>query len=396
MSEAWQRSWQPTIESIGRSPATDTVVWGADPVERGAIRRYVEPLEFDCELHHSGDVARRYGFADLVAPYSSAFTWALPPLWVPGRQLFDSTERDAQPGGSSLSLLRDGFPPEATGYFVTDVAVDFVRPPVAGDRLGRREGPLLAVSLKQTRVGRGAFLTRQSEIVDAQLQTVAVLRSGSFVYEPMGRGPGGEPGPAVPAAPLDWATGPAALDVDQQRVGTDVREGELLAPTRFPLPVCRLIMAAASNRDFNGIHHNSEFARSTGATEMYANVMLLMGMWERAARGYIGNAGTIKAISGFRMHSFNTAGEVITVRGRVHRVLELADETTVELAMWSENGHGISVGPGTVTVGLPSRRRAVSQPPTARLVVPAARRDPARLPSSVATSGERATKPAIT
>lgn len=56
-----------------------------------------------------------------------------------------------------------------------------------------------------------------------------------------------------------------------QRHWQDVVEGEALEALEFPLNVYRLVMAAGANRDFNSIHHNSDYARSTGAPDMYAN-----------------------------------------------------------------------------------------------------------------------------
>ena len=38
---------------------------------------------------------------------------------------------------------------------------------------------------------------------------------------------------------------------------------------------------------------------------MFANTLFLLGMWERAIRNWIGCAGTIRAIRGFRMVRFN-------------------------------------------------------------------------------------------
>lgn len=144
-------------------------------------------------------------------------------------------------------------------------------------------------------------------------------------------------------------------DWSQQRVFEDVTVGDEIEPVAFPLTVYRLIMAAGANRDFNPIHHNGEYARWTGAPEMYANTMFLQSMWERAVREYIGLDGTIRRLRGFRMSSFNVAGDTVVVRGRVARVFEDDGHGLVELEIWSENAHGVSVGPGSVEVSLPRR-----------------------------------------
>jgi acyl dehydratase len=149
----------------------------------------------------------------------------------------------------------------------------------------------------------------------------------------------------VSAAP----TGPSTV---QRRLG-DVRVGDEIVPVAFPITVYRLVMEAGANRDFNSIHHNTEYARSTGAREMYANTSFLLGMWERAIRDWIGPAGTLRSIRGFRMRSFNYVGDTTTVLGRVVAVDRDGDPPTVTLEVHSENSTGVTVGPGTVRVTLP-------------------------------------------
>jgi acyl dehydratase len=148
------------------------------------------------------------------------------------------------------------------------------------------------------------------------------------------------------------------VDWSQQLFWEDVAVGDAVPPVSFPLSVYRLIMEAGANRDFNSIHHNTEYARSTGAPDMYANTIFLMGMWERTVRQYIGLAGVIRQISGFRMRVFNTVGDTVTTSGRVRRKWEEHGTHLVELEMQCENSQGVSVGPGTVLVSLPVRPAA--------------------------------------
>lgn len=136
------------------------------------------------------------------------------------------------------------------------------------------------------------------------------------------------------------------------RCWEQVIEGETLLPMTFPLTVFRLVLAAGGMRDFNPIHHNSEFARSTGAPDMYANTTFLLGMWERLIRSYIGSGGTICSMKGFRMGSFNTVGDTVTVLATVERKWEQAGVGYAALRIWSESSKGVSVGPGIATVTL--------------------------------------------
>ncbi|CAM3274829.1 hypothetical protein NODU109028_08590 [Nocardioides dubius] len=137
----------------------------------------------------------------------------------------------------------------------------------------------------------------------------------------------------------------------------EVAVGEPLPEVALPLTVYRLVMAAGSNRDFNSIHHNTEYARSTGAEEMYANTSFLMSSWERLVRDWCGATGRIRAIRGFRMRSFNFVGTTMRVLGEVTatRIEQGPDGPVgvVEVAVRCEGPTGITVGPGTVEVLLP-------------------------------------------
>lgn len=136
----------------------------------------------------------------------------------------------------------------------------------------------------------------------------------------------------------------------------DVQEGDALQPLAFPLTVYRLVVAAGANRDFNAIHHNSEYAKASGAPEIYANTLFLQGMWERSVREYIGLAGTIHSLSGFRMNSFNCVGDIVIVQGNVKRKWRENDQHLLEISLWSTNGARVSVGPGAMVVGVPTRK----------------------------------------
>jgi hypothetical protein len=145
------------------------------------------------------------------------------------------------------------------------------------------------------------------------------------------------------------------MDWSAQRYWDDVTEGDDVPPVEFPLTVYRLVVEAGANRDFNAIHHNSEIARTSGAPEMYANTGFLLGMWERAIRGFAGLEGSVRRITGFRMRRFNIVGQTVVVRGRVAGKRREDGDALVELELWSEVDGEVTVGPGTVTVALPER-----------------------------------------
>jgi acyl dehydratase len=143
--------------------------------------------------------------------------------------------------------------------------------------------------------------------------------------------------------------------VTGQRYFEDVQAGQEIDAVAFPLTVYRLVMAAGGNRDFNSIHHNGEYARSTGAADMYASSAFLLGTWERTVRDWIGCGGTIRSIRGFRMRKFNLVGDTTRVLGRVVSAEQRDGIGVVVLELRSENSGGITVGPGEVEVTLPVR-----------------------------------------
>lgn len=144
-------------------------------------------------------------------------------------------------------------------------------------------------------------------------------------------------------------------DWSKQRFWEDTEVGDPVPGVSFPLSVYRLVVEAGANRDFNSIHHNSEFAKASGASEMYANTAFVQGMWERTVREYVGLGGRIRKVGPFRMKMFNTVGETVVTSGGVSRKWRDGDEHFVELMMQSEISTGISVGPGPVIVTLPTR-----------------------------------------
>lgn len=175
------------VDAVGQDFGNGLRIEGADAVNAATIRRYLEPLEFDCALHHDAETARAHGYADIIAPNTSVQTFSLPPMWQPGQTLFTSGGRDAQPSNSGMSGIRTPFEPPTTGYFATDYEVDYFLPVHVGDRLHRFGARLLACTPKETKVGRGAFLTWECDIRNQHDALVARIRTTILRYNPPAR-----------------------------------------------------------------------------------------------------------------------------------------------------------------------------------------------------------------
>jgi N-terminal half of MaoC dehydratase len=184
MDEDWKQAWQPVVAAVGRDFGEGRLMTGADEVSAATIRRYLEPLEFDCALHYDTEVARAHGYADVIAPNTSIQTFSLPPMWQPGENIFKRAERNAQPEPSSLAGFRAPMEPPTTGYFATDYAVEYLLPVTVGDRLHRRGAKLAECLPRETKMGRGAFLTWESEICNQRNEVVARTRTTWLRYNP--------------------------------------------------------------------------------------------------------------------------------------------------------------------------------------------------------------------
>jgi acyl dehydratase len=134
----------------------------------------------------------------------------------------------------------------------------------------------------------------------------------------------------------------------------DVADGVELPPFSVPLTMQRLVMEAATNRDFTPIHHDREIARATGAPDPYANTMLLQAIFEATVRQWMGLGGRLRRL-GFSMRSFATVGAVLSGHGRVAATRPGDDGGFVDLEIWAESG-GSRTAVGSATVWLPSTK----------------------------------------
>jgi hypothetical protein len=182
----WQEAWAPMVAAVGSVFGGGDVVYGADRVEAGLVRRYVEPLELASGLHHDADVARAYGHPDVIAPYTSLLMFCVPAIWEPGDPpVFTTAGHDAQPARSPVAERRSRLQPYTSEYFATDMEMDFMRPVTIGERVGRRRSQrLVACTPKETSVGRGAFLVWESQVVDERGEVLARMRTGVYSYVP--------------------------------------------------------------------------------------------------------------------------------------------------------------------------------------------------------------------
>jgi acyl dehydratase len=75
--------------------------------------------------------------------------------------------------------------PLSPGFFATDIEIDYLQPVVVGDHVRMQGRKLLSCIPKETRVGRGAFITWESEILNQRAELVSRIRVGMYQYVPL-------------------------------------------------------------------------------------------------------------------------------------------------------------------------------------------------------------------
>ena len=183
----WEQAWQALIDAVGTDFSPTATSVAIDQIERGAIRKYVEPLEMDCPIFYDEDVARAHGYEGIPAPTSGiSQTWIETGVWTPQRELaWPTDDRDAPPPRSPAPEGAIPPPvPETTAAFATDIEIEYHKDAYVGDRLTNSGNRLISCVPKQTSVGRGAFQILESYVHNQDGELIATVRRGLYSYVP--------------------------------------------------------------------------------------------------------------------------------------------------------------------------------------------------------------------
>jgi hypothetical protein len=173
-------TWEETESFLGKEIGKCE---GADAVEKGTIRRWLEPKEFDCPIHYDEEAAKSAGYDGIVAPATMAVTYGIPPYWKPGDPL---ARPEDEPKGIPLPVIFD-VPAPCTLSFATDIEIEFFEPMYIGDQL-TCTCRLTDINHKELRVGKGAFLSQENTYKNQRGEVVAVMNLVIFRFVPPGEG----------------------------------------------------------------------------------------------------------------------------------------------------------------------------------------------------------------
>lgn len=180
-------TWDDTIAAIGKNFSGGNELVADETIEYTAVVRFCEPWEIGNPIHWDKEIARRNGYRDVVVPWSAIrITFSSAGAWRPGDAArFTSPDPNAsgwsvryQPHGEEVPM------PPTRHAVVADMDLEFFEPVCVGDRLIVRGDKLVNVRPRKTRVGFGAFVTRQRRIYNQRHQMVAQISSTTYSYNP--------------------------------------------------------------------------------------------------------------------------------------------------------------------------------------------------------------------
>jgi hydroxyacyl-ACP dehydratase HTD2-like protein with hotdog domain len=150
-------------------------VRGVDPVEPGAIRRRLEVLEWDADVHSDGSRTPGASHA-VVAPATMVSTFALPSYWTVGDPpMYEDGLARLPP------TFLDQIPAPGNKMMVTNWSLTTFRYLRLGEYV-ESTTTLVRIARKTTRLGEGAFLTLRTEYSDATGEPVASRDLTVFRY----------------------------------------------------------------------------------------------------------------------------------------------------------------------------------------------------------------------
>lgn len=120
-----------------------------------------------------------------------------------------------------------------------------------------------------------------------------------------------------------------------------VASGDALPALAIPVTITSIVTSAIATRDFHPVHHDTAFARATGAPDIFMNILATNGYVERFVREWAGSAAKIRSIS-IRLGVPNHPGDVMRMTGVVSKRADNG-ERWVEVAVQGENDRGTHV-----------------------------------------------------
>ena len=254
-----------TRSLIGQSPHQRAVA--RDAVSASAIRSWCDAMSERNPVYLDADAARAAGHANVIAPPGMLQVWTMPGL-EPGRPYTAGPSREGDlDEANRATLARLGY----SGTLATVIDQEYLGTLTVGDRVVAESEYLNASEEKQTQLGPGFFLTHRISYATVAGATVGRLTATVFHFAPRAA--------AAVLPPLTEPTTPPA------RAAAAVPAPRAVAahcgPVSVPLTPTQIIAGAAATRDFYPVHHDRDFARAHGNSDLLMNILTTNGLLAR-------------------------------------------------------------------------------------------------------------------
>lgn len=178
-------TWDDAVAAIGKDFSGGSEQVADEVIEYASVVRFCEPWEIGNPIYWSEQAAKQLGYRGVVVPIGALrYPFSAAGQWRPGDETrFPSPEPNASYHPSSYSSGPEELPiPLHHHAVVTDVEVELFEPACVGDRLTARGDKLVNVAPKRTRVGFGAFISREQRVYNQQGELVARIKFTTYSY----------------------------------------------------------------------------------------------------------------------------------------------------------------------------------------------------------------------
>lgn len=139
-----------------------------------------------------------------------------------------------------------------------------------------------------------------------------------------------------------------------QLVWSDVEVGTPIEGFSMKLDWTSLVLQVSGSQDWNLIHHDADFALSSGHTEPFYNTAWTAAMLGRVVTDWMGPRGWLCSLE-FQMRKMNVRGVTVTGSGKVTAKRIAGDRHLVDLDVWLENDREGVTTVAKAVVSLPGR-----------------------------------------
>lgn len=306
-----------------------------NPVNEAMIWQWCQAFGEGNPLHSDLGFAQAAGYDHVLSPPAMLQGWCLPAIhrgYPPG----SAPERPY----AVLDVLGEH------GY-VGNVAVScdqrFLQPVPVGQRLYYDVAPVHVSERKDTRLGRGYFITCLERYFVVDGPVVFESHTTYFQFQapdvPEEEEPTLPPG-SVDVAPPEQYAQEVIWDGAPSRGAIEV--GQSTGALTVPVSASRIACCALASLDFMPVHHSAQAAQAQGQPDVFMNILTTGGFVSRLATDFLGPGSVVRRMK-LSLGVPNYPGDAMRLNGKVTAVQREADQEVAILAMEGTNRVGVHV-----------------------------------------------------